>query len=306
MEPLTTLGFWQKSVCIRNPVKKYQWGRRRHVYVRFGKANKRIFVLVGGYAQPVGSWYRFIKDVMSPNDTIIVISRGNDAGNHPGYTSYTTLGSQIAEVGQIFDWVLHNLLKPNQKVDLIGHSAGALFCRQLTLLFPKNIRDVFQIAPLPENRWSIIKNASFWQNGGFSALTSTIRGLFIESGEGVLIPYKPAKTLFSSPLTEPSVFASYYGTLLRDSVIAFFQMALTYSGGELIKAKSKGWEGNNTVFYCSGDAIMNFVDSRAMTINGQGQLVILPQITPHCFTLSPEDTWQKLAALFKSYIFPTQ
>ncbi len=298
MKTLIDMGFRVQQMKVRVPTNGKSVLFARSALIRLGTTG-RAYVFIAGYNQPASSWARMIEDVVGASpDTIVLLRRGGDGGS-PGYTTKTTLAWQRAEVIAM----VSNLIKCDLKgheVHLVGHSAGAVLARMVAEAMPERISDVIQIAGIPSKPRTILRKKSFWFPGGLIALLASIWALLFRSQCGMVVPrWKALRALFTGHTVSDGELKSYYRRLVPDSAIVFYTLTLVYKGGELERARAKGWQGQAQFVYCPDDPIMNRNASERMA-QAQGMcLVELAPGTPHCFTFAPDNAWRQNVEILK-------
>lgn len=262
------------------------------IYLRPGNEIGRCFVLLAGFLQGAEqTWTGFIEKVFGVEpgmDTIIVIGRRGESLAPSPLTGLLPLGWQIAEVRAVI-WHLgqQGFIKPGATI--IGHSLGALLARQMVNAFPQLIRNIIQIAPVPDYpRFLLFNWAFWWKAGGLLALPFALLGLW----RGIRLPQALLRRMFGGPHLRKEDLEEYQKRCVADSAILFTQLLFFYRGFELIEAKKNGWHGRNSYLICPGD-----VFSPTQTINKlaeehraagiQSTVTMLEPSTPHSWFALP-------------------
>lgn len=265
---ITTQTPWKSTLLIRNP------------------NCRRVFFLIGGYNQSSATWNRFQKSIfVNQNDGVAIIERrGEDSREYVGLTS---LANQVAEVEAAILWLVRQPEFVESELILIGHSLGGLIAREVTAQNPNIVAGLVQIAPVPPQRFALLRNWSFWRHGGFLAALAAVWG--IVNGRGFIPPVKAVRGLFTGPICEEDLWG-YMGILTPDSVRVFVELLFFYDGRKAWEQVTKNITGISIVVIAPGDTT---IPMQALKDMGRRYVRYLEPGTPHCIQFTDDATWRR-------------
>lgn len=283
MNDLTNLGFEERVIgtAVGN----------RTMWVRRG-TTKIMKLFIQGFGQKAETWWRTFKDVLADcSDTIMVVERGlqDDA---PIYTSRTSLNDQRREMGAIFEALRLEYPYAN-RWDLIGHSLGGVLAEMLAADYPLQVGHVMVIAPVPEQHFGLLRNWDFWLNGGAWCLPPSIDILIRHPDDGFVVPVQAVPGLFTGGQVPAPAVLEYWQSWRQDSAQVFFDLALSYRGGNLLLAKAKGWTGKFVMVICGSDKLMNFGQLCKDAKKNDAIETVVLGIVPHCYWFVDEWWWKR-------------
>lgn len=257
-----------------------QW--RSVLHVRIPPNCARVFCFIAGFGQPMSSWRYILDEVMTdPHDGVVIIGRRCEAD--PGYVALTSLSDQVEEVDAALNWLTDHSLRGLQII-LVGHSVGGLIAREVAVRHLEQDPGLIQIAPVPSQRFALLRNWSFWKNGGFAAGLAGPMG--VVNARGFIPPSVSVRGLFTGKIPETD-FWEYYSSLVPDSVRIFVELLLTYDGTKTWNTLKKNLKGYNTIVVAPADKIIPRKRLEAMA-GKQGDLRYLAHATPHCTQFASE------------------
>lgn len=256
--------------------------------VKEGKATGRLFVLIGGFGQPIESWRTFCQ-ALNDEDQVITLSRRLLENN-----LWTILPVSWAPT-IIQKWVmagyLHNLLSnPNcpRKVTLVAHSAGGLLADYLAGEFPNRVGAVILLNSYPVGqRGALLTNGTFWREGGLRAVPTAVLALLM-FWRGMKPNKAVSNSLFASNQLSEEENRANHEALVPDSVGQFLGMTLWLKGTRMLALRRKGHKIPTSVIYSHIDPIFRPEDQRAMARRLDARLFSWHERTPHCWWLNNE------------------
>ncbi len=306
LEGLTRLGF--KKYALLHTI--WTINVETRILVRQGNPEGRIFFFIAGFLQSMSSWEALIRDVWGEarGDTLIICGRRGEGTEPPRYASLLPLWWQYLEVRTIVEHLIDQGII-NRRTTIVGHSLGAVFGRKLVRDFPAVFNHLVQIAPTSDVRFALLRSDLFWKNGGLAAIPHAIKAL-MPPWRGGYLPLRLLQQLFTPRTISCAELDLYARSTVLDSVAVFVSLLFTYAGGELEKAKKRGWAGRTTIIACPDDNVTPLSSIRRLA--GRYSRAGIPTAlfelapgTPHCwFTASAvrETNRPLLIAALQDYI----
>ncbi len=234
----------------------------RLVHARLGDKTSPALVLVHGYQQRGWStWCTTINrtELHELPNTIVVVERNGigTAWRPPGLGSQP-LEEQIQDLVAIMESLYWDgILDEHQKVSLVGHSLGALLCRQLLLLHAViNPLHLVEIAPVPDFPLFALTQPKMWV-GATPELLGVLNAL--TSGEGMHYTGWPVRYLFTGTGCPCDLAEDYERLMANDSARLFPELVLFYGWGEseIARVRREGWAGTRHIVSCLQDTIFS-------------------------------------------------
>lgn len=262
------------SVNARTP-----W--RSVVHVRIPRQCSRIAVLIAGFGQPMESWKFMQDDVLDRmSDGMVVLGRRGESQSR--YVGLMSLEEQIAEAEASLMWLINCYLH-GAPIVLVGHSVGGLIARELAARHHEHIHGLVQIAPVPVQRFALLKHWSFWRHGGMLAALTALGGVLHR--RGFTPPNATLKGLFTGEISEHA-FYEYKGLLVPDSVRVFVELMIRYDGTTSWNTVKEKIQGPNSIIIAPEDTT---IPREALESMGGGVSVrTLCEGTPHCIQFAGE------------------
>lgn len=253
----------------------------------------RMFILIGGYNQSADTWDKFQESVfLNPDDGVAIICRRSE-GYSQTYVGLMSLNEQIDEAEAAVLWLMSQSDFTSTKVVLVGHSVGGLIAREIAARHPDKIDGLVQVAPVPPQRFALLRNWSFWRHGGFLAALTAVWGIL--NGRGFIPPTKAVKGLFTGPISDQELWG-YMGTLTPDSVRVFVELLFFYDGSESWKRVMRNIKGVNAIVIAPNDTT---IPRKALENMGTKYVHYLEHGTPHCIQFADDATWQRNRLLLR-------
>lgn len=259
----------------------------RCVILQTGNGHGRTHLCFAGYGQSAGAFqYLIDQKAFSSHDQVLYIPRrANELSTTEFYPiSWITLGKQISETIRIIKELMEAGDVPKE-FSVIGHSAGAVMAQAVAAHFPGHVNAVTLLCPPPHQRFSLLRNWTFWKNGGLRALFPAFVALFLP-WRGFTPNAKIVRGLFTGPRIGRETLLLFKSELVAESTLTFLGLLFTYRGKYLALAKNRGYRATVSYIICPSDAIFKAEEQKfSALMQPTGQVFELSEDTPHCFWL---------------------
>lgn len=269
VQPSTELTMHLVSVNAITP-------QRSVIHFQIPNGCNRVFVFIAGFGQGTGTW-DYMRKYVTTNQTDGVVLIGRRGEEQRRYVGLMSLSDQIDEVDEALTWLIRHHIT-GLPITPVGHSVGGLIAREVAARHIDRIFGLVQIAPVPVQRFAMLKHWSFWRHGGILAALAAPLGVM--SRRGFIPPSSAVQGLFTGEIDEDDLL-EYRSRLVPDSVRVFAELMCFYDGRKTWNFLKEHLQGPNTIVVAPADTTIPRKALEAM--NGRRvDIKYLSGGTPHC------------------------
>lgn len=268
-----------------------------------GAGDGRLFILIGGFGQPVSAWKTFCQ-ALNPGDAVYVLTR-----RHLENRLWTILPVSLVPFF-VQKWVLLShiaIIKWRRwpKFTLVAHSAGGLLADKVAEYFANRVEAVHLLNSYPlGQRGALLSSKTFWRDGGLRTVPNAIMACIL-FWRGLRPSKSVSNSLFASNQLDQVELRAYHASLVPDSVLQFLAMVLWAKGTGLLRLRQRGNTIPVSITYSAIDPIFKPEDQGVMAERLDAHLSAFHPNTPHCWWLNNEpEVLEHNLAVLRAAIYP--